>query len=172
MLTEEKIHPGVSTVRYEEYFRSGVVFHGGRDFDIFDRSQIGTGLGARKAYVWFTDSLPNAEFYQDGVIHEGRVTANLAAFADANNFPGLTAPAIADEIFMARFFEGEPTPDCYIITGLTDGCCPSTIFAVMPPSDPQDTAPAFNRTHKRTFTAKKIDWVRRKAATNCFQVEE
>jgi hypothetical protein len=166
-MLEADITEALATVRYEEDYRSGTVYHGGRDFDTFDPQQIGTALGNRGSYMWATESLANAGFYDDGAIHEGHIRADLAAFADARNFPGMPAAQIANEIYFARCQSGENVPDCYVISGMTDGSHRATVMAVVVPAFENMESPAFDRTRKHLWNGSLCRTVKVKAAGNC-----
>ncbi len=162
--------PDLSKVRYEQDYRSGVVYHGGRDFDVFSSEEVGSALGGDGSYYWFTESFDNAKFYEDGAIHEGRLSTGLVAYADAADFEGMSARMIADEIFISRHEAGEEIPNAYVISGLRDGACKAIVIAVCVPHDESEAS--FERTRKHLWDDKRMGYRKVKTAGNAMAVEE
>ncbi len=149
-------------VRFEEDYISSVVYHGGRDFDCFDAAQTGSATGVKSSYFWFTSSFDNALFYEDGVIHEGRLKFDLAAIVDASE-SGEPARSICDDIFMDRYHAGKDLPTGFVLHGCHDGNRLSTIFAAR--FWHEDDEPAFRRTCKHIWRKSRFVKIEQPAIT-------
>ena len=121
----------LSKITWKQNYKTGIVYHGGRKFDKFSAKMMGTASGVKSGYFWFTDSLDNAKFYEDGAIYEGHLSFNNAALVDADDFPKMSPRQIADDITVMMYHaDYENMPDGFIITNCLDGSHYSTIYAV------------------------------------------